>query len=113
MSKILEDNAEDRFANGQSSRDLRVSSGAGLDVPPTAGAEEALIDAIDNVGDFFRFVDRSSKSEISSRGFTHTSVVKPRRTDPHPDCDHTNNARLPWRRGLILIFGLSRKAGAD
>src|ERR1700737_3839111 len=46
----------------------------------------------------------------SSRGSTRAAVIKPRDTDPHPDCDRTNNARLRWRRGLRLIFGLAGKA---
>jgi hypothetical protein len=112
MSNIIEDNEENQFANGQSSRDLRVSSGSVLDVPPTASAEAHLVEAIDNIGDFFHFVEWSNKSEISSRGITHAGVVKPRRADPPSDCERANNGRLPWRRGLTLIFGIARKAEA-
>ena len=60
MNNIIEDNGEDQFANGQSSRDLRVSSDAGE-------LETQLMEAIDNIGDFLRFVDRSNKSEIIER----------------------------------------------
>jgi hypothetical protein len=60
MNTINKDKAEDQFANGQSSRDLRVSSDAGE-------LETQLMEAIDNIGDFLRFVDRSNKSEIIER----------------------------------------------
>jgi hypothetical protein len=60
MDNIIEDNQEDQFANGQSSRDLRVSSDA-MDL------EIQLMEAIDNIGDFLHFVDWSAKSEISER----------------------------------------------
>ena len=55
MNKTVEDSGEDQFANGQSSRDLRVRSDAGE-------LEIQLTEAIDNVGDFLHFV------EISTRG---------------------------------------------
>jgi hypothetical protein len=60
MNAINKDRDEDQFANGQSSRDLRVSSDAGE-------LDTQLMEAIDNIGDFFRFVDRSNKSEIIER----------------------------------------------
>jgi hypothetical protein len=60
MNTINKDKAEDQFANGQSSRDLRVSSDAGE-------LETQVMEAIDNIGDFIRFVDRSNKSEIIER----------------------------------------------
>src|SRR5260370_39982453 len=70
MYNITEYNCEDRFANGQSRRDLRVGSDA-------RELETQLMEAIDGVGDFVRFVDRSYEAEISSRSFTHDIVIKP------------------------------------
>jgi hypothetical protein len=55
MNSIIEHDVKDQFANGQSSRDLRVSSAA-------TELDTQLMDAIDNVGDFLRFVDQSTKS---------------------------------------------------
>ena len=47
MNNIVEDHCENRFANGQSSRDLRATlCGAEL--------ETQLIEAVDNVGDFLQ-----------------------------------------------------------
>jgi len=47
MNNIVEDHGENRFANGQSSRDLRaILCGAEL--------ETQLIEAVDNVGDFLQ-----------------------------------------------------------
>ena len=47
MNNIVEDHGENRFANGQSSRDLRATlCGAEL--------ETQLIEAVDNVGDFLQ-----------------------------------------------------------
>jgi hypothetical protein len=71
------------------------------------------MEAIDNVQDFLSFVDRSSKCEISSRGYRHAGAINRRNADPHPGYLRTNRARLPWRRGLTLLFGFSRNAEAD
>ena len=60
MNTINKDEDEGPFANGQSSRDLRISSDA-------RELETQLMEAIDNIGDFLRFVDRSNKSEIIER----------------------------------------------
>ena len=60
MNDIIENKNQDQFANGQSSRDLRVSSDAIV-------LEIQLMEAIDNIGDLLRFVDWSSKSEIVER----------------------------------------------
>ena len=47
MNNIVEDHGENRFANGQSRRDLRAT---------LCGAElkTQLIEAVDNVGDFLQ-----------------------------------------------------------
>jgi hypothetical protein len=82
-----------------------------LDIPEGAGqAQAALMETVDNVGDFLRFVDWSNRSEISSGGCKHSAANEPRRAQPHPDRDRINNARLPWRRALTRIFRLARKA---
>jgi hypothetical protein len=60
MNNIIEDNEKDQFANGQSNRDLRVSSDA-MDL------EIQLMEAIDNIGDFLHFVEWSTKSETVQR----------------------------------------------
>ena len=47
MNDIVKDHGENRFANGQSSRDLRATlCGVGL--------ETQLMEAVDNVGDFLQ-----------------------------------------------------------
>ncbi len=47
MNNIVEDHGENRFANGQSSRDLRSTlCGAEL--------ETQLLEAVDNAGDFLQ-----------------------------------------------------------
>jgi hypothetical protein len=54
LSNIVEDHGENRFANGQSSRDLRATlCGAEL--------ETQLMEAVDNVGDFLRFLKNSTR----------------------------------------------------
>jgi hypothetical protein len=54
MNNIVEDHGENRFANGQSSRDLRATlCGAEL--------ETQLMEAVDNVGDFLRFLKISTR----------------------------------------------------
>jgi hypothetical protein len=60
MNTINKDKDEGPFANSQSSRDLRISSDA-------RELETQLMEAIDNIGDFLRFIDRSNKSEIIER----------------------------------------------
>src|SRR6266566_1231681 len=58
-----------------------------VDLPEAAKPEEtALMEAIDNVGDFFRFVDWSNRSEISLGGCKYVAVSKPRRAEPHRNC---------------------------
>jgi hypothetical protein len=54
MNNIGENSDEDRFANGQSRRDSRVSSDA-------TELETQLMEAIDNAGDFLRFVEISTR----------------------------------------------------
>jgi hypothetical protein len=53
MNNIVEGHGENRFANGQSSRDLRAT---------LCGAElqTQLMEAVDNVGDFLRFLKIST-----------------------------------------------------
>jgi hypothetical protein len=97
MSALIEDNSQDQDANGQSSRDWRVGSDA-------RELETQAMEAIDSIGDFLRFVDGSIKSEILLRGFSHASVIKPRRVEPIPDCDRTNSTRRLWCRVLTIIF---------
>jgi hypothetical protein len=104
MNAIIKKKDEDQFANGQNSRDLRVS-------PDARELETQLMEAIDNIGDFLRFVDRSNKSEIMEEFYARCRHQTSRRR-PAP-CDRTNSARLRWRRGLTLIFGLAGKAEAD
>jgi hypothetical protein len=62
-----------------------------LDVPVAAGPEEApLMEAVDNLGDFLRFVEWSTRSEISSRGPKHAASTKLRGALPDPNCDRTH-----------------------
>jgi hypothetical protein len=84
MHEIIEDSDEDQFANGQSSRDLRVGSDAGE-------VETQLMKRSKLPATSFRLLDRSNKSEISSRGITRAAVIKPRRADPHPGLDRTKS----------------------
>ena len=55
MDNIIEDCDESQFANGQSGRDLRLC----WDVREL---KSQLTDAIDNVGDFVRFVEISLRA---------------------------------------------------
>jgi len=54
MNDTIEHSDDNRFANGKSCRDLRVGS------DPT-GLEIQLTETIDNVGDFLRFVEISTR----------------------------------------------------
>jgi hypothetical protein len=55
MDNIIEDCDESQFAKGQSGRDLRLCWDA-------RELKSQLMDAIDNVGDFVRFVEISSRA---------------------------------------------------
>jgi hypothetical protein len=59
MNNIIEDCYEDQFAKGQSRRDLRGC----LD---TKVLETQLMEAIDNVGDFLRFVEISTQMKVTN-----------------------------------------------
>jgi hypothetical protein len=64
MNNLVEDHGKNQFANGQGSRDLR----AGSDV---AELETQLMEAIDNVADFLRFVEISTRvNAIKQRRFS-------------------------------------------
>jgi hypothetical protein len=54
MNDFIERRDENQFANGQSRRDLRASSDA-------AELETQLMEEIDNVADFHRFVEISAR----------------------------------------------------
>jgi hypothetical protein len=54
MNNIVEDHGRNQFANNQSSRDLRAGSDA-------AELKTQLMEAIDNVADFLRFVEISTR----------------------------------------------------
>jgi hypothetical protein len=53
MNNIVEDHGEDRFANGQSSRDLRATL-------CDADLEAQILEAVDNFGDVLRFLKIST-----------------------------------------------------
>jgi hypothetical protein len=55
MDNIIEDCDQDQFANGQSRRDLRGC-------PDPRQLEAQLMEAIDNVEDFVRYVEISSRA---------------------------------------------------
>jgi hypothetical protein len=55
MDNIIEDCDDGQFAKGQSGRDLRLC-------PDARQLETQLMEAIDNVGDFVRFVEISSRA---------------------------------------------------
>ena len=55
MNNIVEDHGENRFANGQSRRDLRVCWDA-------RELKTQLMEAIDNAADFVRYVEISSRA---------------------------------------------------
>ena len=54
VNDIVEDHGNNQFANGQSSRDLRAGSDA-------SELKTQLVEAIDNVADFLRFVEISTR----------------------------------------------------
>jgi hypothetical protein len=55
MDNFIEHCDEGQFAKGQSGRDLRLC-------PDARQLETQLMDAIDSVGDFVRFVELSSRA---------------------------------------------------
>ena len=82
--------------------------------PLEAGAWEVhLLEAIDNIGDFLRFVDGTNRSEVSSREFAHVALVNRRPAGPRAACVRTSGAQRFWFRGLTLIFGLTAKTETD
>jgi hypothetical protein len=84
-----------------------------LSLPEAVGAGEAqLIEAIDNIGDFFRFIEHSNQSEISSREIAHVAFMK-RRLCSRGGCDRPDNMRPIWRRGVTLILGVATKTEGD
>jgi hypothetical protein len=84
-----------------------------LSLPEAVGAGEAqLIEAIDNIGDFFRFVEHSNQSEISSRKTAHLAFMT-RRLCSCGGCDRPENKGPIRRRGLTLILGLATKTEGD
>ena len=60
MKDNFEDKGENKFAKGQSRRDLRVNS-EGREL------ESQLMEAIDNIGDFLRFVETSTRMTVSNQ----------------------------------------------
>jgi len=60
MDNFTEPRAEEQFAIGQSGRDLRVR-------PDAIELEIQLMDAIDNLEEFLRFVEISSRIAINQR----------------------------------------------
>jgi hypothetical protein len=107
MKRIFDNNDKMQFAIGQNSRDLRVSPKAVIDLPQANTAGTHLMDAIDNVSDFFRFVDRSSKSEVSSRDFTRPPFMKLRSSNPRHNYYREKNALQ--RPILRLLYGRAVK----
>jgi hypothetical protein len=84
-----------------------------LSLPEAVGAGEAqLIEAIDNIGDSFRFVEHSNQSEISSRKTAHLAFMT-RRLCSCGGCDRPENMGPIRRRGLTLILGLATKTEGD
>jgi hypothetical protein len=61
MNNLVEDHRENRFANGQSSHDLRATL-------CSAELETQLMEAVDSVGDFLRFVKSSTRVDAKIRG---------------------------------------------
>jgi hypothetical protein len=97
----------------QLERLCRSGRNPALSLPEAVGAGEAqLIEAIDNIGDFFRFVEHSNQSEISSREIAHVAFRK-HRLCSRGGCDRPDNMGPIWRRGLTLILGLATKTEGD
>jgi hypothetical protein len=107
MKRFFDNNDEMQFAIGQSSRDLRGSQNSLLDALQANASDAHLIDAIDSVGDFFRFVDRSSKSEVSSRDITGPTFMKLRCSNPRHSYDRGKN--VLQRPILKLLYGRAVK----
>jgi len=60
MNDIIEHSDDNRFANGQSCRDLRVRCDA-------SEVEIQLMEAIDNIEDLLRFVEISTSAAVACR----------------------------------------------
>ena len=60
MNNFIGNNGEVQFANGQSSRDLRVGSHA-------RELETQLMEVIDSTGDFFRFIESSTRGKKNNQ----------------------------------------------
>jgi hypothetical protein len=78
-----------------------------------AAGEAHLLEAIDSIGDFLRFVDGTNRSEVSSREFAHVACANRRPADPGAAYVRTSGAHRFWFRGLTLIFGLAAKTETD
>jgi len=97
----------------QLERLCRSGRNPALNLPEAVGAGEAqLIEAIDNIGDFFRFVEHSNQSEISSREIAHAAFMK-HRLCSRGGCDRPDNMGPIWRRGLTRILGLAAETEGD
>jgi hypothetical protein len=78
------------------------------------GAGEAhLLEAIDNIGDFLRFVDGTNRSEVSSREFARVEFMNRRSAGPRAACVPARGARRFLGRPLTLIFRLAAKTEGD
>jgi hypothetical protein len=72
-----------------------------------------LAEAIENVGDFLRFVDGTNRSEISSEEVPHVAFMKRRFAGRRVARAPGKGARQFWCNGLALIFGLMRRAEVE
>jgi hypothetical protein len=96
MNDFIEQRDEDQFANGQSCRDLRVS-------PDLTQPGFELMEAINSISDFFRFV-RISAREIA---LNHRKSFKNGRQ--HPGASGRRTRRC--QRTVELLGGGGTEAG--
>jgi hypothetical protein len=93
MNDFIEHRDEDQFANGQSCRDLRVS-------PDLTQPVFQMMEAIDSISDFFRFVEISAREiavnerRLSENGSQHSGTNVRRRI---------TNALLPSSCASVCI----------
>jgi hypothetical protein len=85
-------------------------------IPPIealdAGAAH-LLETIDNIGDFFRFVDGTIRSEVSSREFARLEIANRRSVGSRPAMCSCKGPRRFLGRRLTLLFRLTARSESD
>jgi hypothetical protein len=87
MDNIVGDHGKNQFANGQSCRVLRTSPEPGMQ----------LMEAIDSIGDFFRFVGISAREIAVNQGRLFENGSPHSRTNGRGNQSSQRSVELPGR----------------